>query len=29
VVPKSLRGRPLSGPTIVSIELDSIEVDWA
>jgi hypothetical protein len=27
VVPKGLRGRPLRGPTIVSIELDSIEVD--
>ncbi len=27
VVPKGPRGRPLRGPTIVSIELDSIEVD--
>jgi hypothetical protein len=27
VVPKGLGGRPLRGPTIVSIDLDSIEVD--
>jgi hypothetical protein len=27
VVPKGLRGRPLRGPTIVSLELDSLEVD--
>jgi hypothetical protein len=27
VVPKGPRGRPLGGPTIVSLELDSIEVD--
>lgn len=26
VVPRGLRGRPLRGPTIVSLELDSIEV---
>ncbi len=26
VVPKGIRGRPLRGPTIVSLELDSIEV---
>jgi hypothetical protein len=27
VVPKSLRGRPRRGPTVVSLEFDSIEVD--
>jgi hypothetical protein len=27
VVPKGLRGRPMRGPTVVSLELDSIEVD--